>query len=344
MKYLLLFIVFSSPFLLDAQSKKQQIKTLNIAIDSLNNALINERNNNIAELSKKDQIIAKYNYQIISFKNEIQLKNNNINKLIEDSLNNDILINNLRFEIKLLKDTLKNISDAILKKPNLFGPIGKIEDPNNRDIYLHTVILNSDNESYIIIDSIFSTIGNQDFYFYFLTPIEYIDQLQCPYEYGVIVLDDEKNEIFNLFWDMSSTNEYKIIGNCLPKLYQFNTNKGIRNLLHLGNSGCGSGIGSVYYEINFTDKSMKFEPKLNGSIPLSDYLFLQDKNLYIKVERLDPECRYSCPSKYRISSFSLTTDILVKTSLTKLMYDDFNDIGIENLLNNVKIKEKIIFY
>jgi hypothetical protein len=349
MKNILSYILLCGFSQLNAQTKKERINMLNITIDSLSNILSSERNTNSINQKENIKLVAKY-------KSEIELKNNSlkiINKELEisrkttDSLINELsseitIINELSSEIAILKDSLKKIATEISKKTKLLGQRSKIVNPND-NLELNTVILNSNNENYIITDSIFSTINENEFSIYFLTPIKYLDQLECPYEYGVIVLNKEKNEVYSSFWDMSSVLTKELFGNCLPKLYQYKTDKGTRNLLSLGNSGCGSGRSFIYFDVCYKNKNIQFTPKLRFGFH-SDVLFVPEKNIYLLIERVKSECNHGCPSKYRISSYLLSTDILIKTSLTKWAYEDYNDIGINNLLKKVQQKENLFFY
>ena len=57
MRYFIFTILLVVPLLLTAQSKKEQIATLNLRVDSLSEVLVNERLNNAQTLSdKRDKI------------------------------------------------------------------------------------------------------------------------------------------------------------------------------------------------------------------------------------------------------------------------------------------------
>ena len=338
MKLVNLIIAVSIAFFSFAQTKKEQLEMLNTTIDSLNNILVKDRNTNSINQKEKENLIDKY-------KTEIELKNDIINKLNKEiqicRQNNDSIVNGLTKEITSLKDSIK--SSLTKKSKNFTLPYqhGKVFDANgNQD--LTTVFLNFKNKKYIITDSILSIINETELYFYFLTPVENEINLQCPEEYGIIVLDGDNNEIYSSFWDIESYSELK--GNCLPSLNQFRTNNGTRNLLCLGSSGCGSGYSLIYYNVSYNNKKIQFEEAFSCGGGYSDFDFIPEKNIYLKIERVNPECHYSCPSKYKISSYSLSTDLLIKTSLTKFIYDDYNDIGIETLLKNIQQKENLAIY
>jgi len=338
MKNVLLLIISLGFGQLQAQTKKVQLEKLNTTIDSLINIISKERITNSLNQIENDNLIEKY-------KTEIELKNNQLNRLNKEveisRQKNDSLFNELIKEITILKDSLKNISIKKLKTFHLPYQHGKVIDPSERK-ELTTVFLNYKNKNYIITDSIFSIIDETEFCFYFLTPVESEFNLQCPEEYGIIVLDRDNNEIYSSFWDNESNSELK--GNCLPSLNQYKTNNGIRNLLCLGSSGCGSGVFFTFFDVTYNNKKIKFKEAISCGGGYSDFQFIPEKNIYLKIERLNPECHYGCPSKYKISSYSLSTDILIKTSLTKLIYDDYNDIGIDTLLKNIQKNENTLFY
>ena len=338
MKNVLLIILLFGFAQLHAQTKKEQLEMLKTTIDSLNNILAKERNTNSINQKENENLIGKY-------KTETKLKDdllNRLNKEMEISQQKtDSIVNELSKEITFLKDSLKNISTKKSKKFTLPYQHGKVIDPNENQ-ELTTVFLNFKNKNYIITDSILSIINETELCFYFLTPVENEINMQCPEEYGIIVLDRDNNEIYSSFWDSESYSELK--GNCLPSLNQYRTNNGIRNLLCLGSSGCGSGVSLTYFDVNYNNKKIQFNEALSCGGGYSDFQFIPEKNIYLKIERVNPECHYSCPSKYKISSYSLSTDILIKTSLTKLMYDDYNDIGIETLLKNIQQKENLVIY
>jgi hypothetical protein len=212
----------------------------------------------------------------------------------------------------------------------------KVIDANQNKEFT-TVFLNSKDKYYIITDSIVSKINETELCFYFLTPQEDEINLQCPSEYGIIVIDKDNNEIYTSFWNHTSNLELK--GNCLPSINHYKSTKGMRSILCLGNSGCGSGGSLTYFDINLLNNKIRFKEVFSCGGGYSDFLFIPEKNIYLKIERINPECHYSCPSRYKISSYSLTNDILLKSNLTKYMYDDYNDIGIEALLKNIQIKE-----
>lgn len=346
MKNILICILFCGFSQLNAQTKKERIIMLSATIDSLSNVLATERNAYSINQKENNNLLERY-------KSEIKLKNDSLkiirmelegNHVKMDFLINEISrLNELNREIMFLKDSLNKIATEISKKTKLFGQRSKIMDPN-ADIELSTVILNTNQKKYIITDSISSTINENEFCFYFLTPIEYLDQFNCPDEYGVIVLDKEKKVVYNSFWKMSADSESELFGNCFPKLHQYKTASKTRVLLSLFNSACGSGGTFTYYDVSYKNKKIQFRPTIIFSFPLSEVLFVPEKNIYLLIERLKPECNYGCPSKYRISSYSLSTDILIKTSLTKFKYDDYNDIGINDLLKKLQQKENLLFY
>ena len=214
---------------------------------------------------------------------------------------------------------------------------GEIKDPYGQQ-NLTTVFLPFKNNYYIIADSInFNIDENNKFCFYFITPLENEINLQCPNHYGLIVLNKLGEVIYKSFWDSDSKED--LTGNCCPSVEKYKTNNGSRHLLSLGSSGCGSGMSIQYYDIQYSIDKMEFKEAFSCGGGYSDFYFVPEKNMYLKIERINPACHYSCPSKYKISSYSLSNDQILKSNLTKFTYDDYNDTGIETLIKNIKTKE-----
>jgi len=215
----------------------------------------------------------------------------------------------------------------------------KIKDPNENK-YLPTVLIPSKNITYIITDSIISKINEKDeFCFYFITPLESEINLQCPDQYGLIVLNNNGIEIYKSFWNLESKAD--LAGNCFPSMHRFKIANAYRNLLCMGSSGCGSGTSMTYYDLIFSNGKIKFIEAFSGGGGYSEFYFLPERNIYYKIEKVNPECHYSCPSKYKISSFFLSNDSPINNYFTKFKYDDFADIGIESLIKNIKMKEQL---
>jgi hypothetical protein len=338
MKSKILIILFFGLGHLQAQTKKEQIIMLNKTIDSLNNILVVERNNYSLNQKESQKLID-------SHKKDIEIKNalikNLDNRLEISNQKADSIVNVLSKEIIILKDSLrinynKKQSNFILQYQH-----SKVIDVNeNKE--LTTVFLNFKNKHYIITDSIVSKINETELCFYFLTPLEDEINVQCPYDFGIIVIDRDNNEIYTSFWNVESNLELK--GNCLPSINHYKSTNVLRNILCLGNSGCGSGIDLTYFDIKLVNNKIQFKEVFSCGGGYSDFQFIPEKNIYLKIERINPECHYSCPSKYKISTYSLSNDLLLNSNLTKSMYDDYNDIGIEALLKKIKIKEPNIIY
>jgi hypothetical protein len=323
---------------LHAQNKKEQLKLLNATIDSLNVILANERY--AYSMNQKG-----YEDLIDSYKTEIELKSDLVSSLkTKIELNRhkaDSTADVLRKEITFLKDSISSLSIKKSKKFTLPYRHGKLIDPYEGN-ELTTVFLNAKNKNYIITDSIASRINETDVCFYFLTPVEDELNIQCPNEYGLIILDQNNTEIYSSFWNFESTSE--LSGNFFYSLNEYKTNNGKRNLLSLGTSGCGSGDIITYFDVIYINRKIQFKEVFTGGSGYSEFKFIPEKNVYLKIERIDPECHYSCPSKYEISSYSLSTDVLLKSTKTKLIYEDYNDIGIEALLKIIQQKEGVVIY
>lgn len=319
---------------IQAQNKKEQIQILSFKIDSLINLINEERGLNAIEKNKYEDKIQNYIKDIESLNMSIKDLNINIDnyKFKLDSANSAY-----NLEIKTLKDSITNISSKHAVGFVLPYRYGRIKDPNEENV-LSTVFLPYKNNYYIIADSIYLNINENDqFCFYFIIPLEKEINLQCPNQYGLIVLNKYGDEIYKSFWDSDSKED--LAGNCCPSVEQYKTNNGFRNLLSLGSSGCGSSMSVQYYDIRYSIDKMEFKEAFSCGGGYSDFYFIPEKNMYLKIERINPACHYSCPSKYKISSYSLFNDQLLKSNLTKFNYDDYNDTGIDTLIKNIKTKE-----
>ena len=333
MKNIILIILFLGVGQIQAQNKKEQIQILSQQIDSLINIINAEREINTIEKNKNENKFKNYIKDIESL--NISIKDLKINfdkyKFKLDSVNNAF-----NLEIKILRDSLTNISTLYPVGFKLPYHYGKIKDPNEKR-ELSTVFIPLKSNYYIIADSIISDINNDQICFYFITPLEKDINLQCPNQYGLIILNKYGVELYKSFWDSESMVD--LVGNCSPNVKQYKTNNGYRNLLSLGKSGCGSGTSIQYYDIQYSNSKVEFKEAFSCGSGYSDFFFMPEKNMYLKIERINPSCHYSCPSKYKISSFLLSNDQLLKSNLTKFNYDDYNDTGIQTLIKNIRTKE-----
>jgi hypothetical protein len=334
MKNIILIILFLGVGQIQAQTKKEQLQILNFKLDSLINLINSERYLNIIEKNKCDGKIQNYIKDLESLNISIEKLYSNIDKykFKLDSVNSAFKI-----EIKKMRDSLINRSSKQPVQIALSYRYSYVKDPNE-DKILSTVYLPFKNSFYIIADSSnLNVTENDPIYFYFITPLKEEINLSCPNEYGLIVLNKNGDEIYKSIWDMNS--EAVLEGNCYPKVMQFKTNSGFRNLLSISSSGCGSGASTQYYDILYSVNKIEFKEAFSCGGGYSDFYFIPEKNKYFEIERINPECHYSCPSRYKISIYLLSNDKLLKSNMTKFNYDDYNDIGIEELIKTIRIKE-----
>ena len=337
MKNVLIAIFFVGTFNLIAQSKKEQIEILKFKADSLTSLLVVERNS-FSIYQIENQKIKDQNKTIIESKSEtIKNLQSNLDKCESKS---DSIRTNLINQISVLNERLSHSENKNNKSFNLKYLHNKILEPNENKV-LTTVFLNFKNKYYIITDSIVSKINEEEFCFYFLTPLEKEINLQCPNEYEIIVLNNNNIKVYSTF----SSDKYKSLlkGNCQPKLYQYKSKYGLRDILCLGSSGCGSDLTLFYYEIKIINQKIEFKELFSASGGYTIFHFIPEKDNYFKIERINPECHFGCPSKYTISTYSLSSDLLLKKSATKFVYDDYNEIGIEVLLKKIQVKEPSVF-
>ncbi len=124
MKKLILFIVLLNTSILIAQSKKEQIETLNLRIDSLNSLIYLERNTssqNILNLNSKMSVLE---YKIDSL--SLKLKNNkdSLYKKELECSNLNIKFSKINNDLSFLETKLDSLKKAQLKN---------IEEINNPD-------------------------------------------------------------------------------------------------------------------------------------------------------------------------------------------------------------------
>ena len=329
---------------------------LTFRVDSINNILSSERN----VFAQKEQ---GYTSKISNLENQITLLKSEIELINKNSSGKDLEIKNLNNELVKTKNEnekiiyrLKTMTDSIKKYTQTDLKSNKSQDNNNRFVlpyqykkiknpidngFLTTIFITDNNINYIITDSIISSInGVNQLCFYFLTPLENEINLDCPVQFGLIVLNEYGVQIFKSFWNDESTNN---LGNCNTNILQFKLNDGFRNLLSFGSSACGSGATQNFYNIILTKDNINFKLAISGCCGYSDFYFIPEKNIYLKIQKENPKCHYSCPSKYKINSYVLSNDKLLKTFITKFEYEDFADIGIKNLMKKIQNKEKIDF-
>ena len=176
-------------FITNAQSKKQQIESLTISIDSLNQVITNERNN--------------FNFTIDS-----------LNKFLRDSQQNfDLEITNSNDKIKNLikeQNKLNSINDSINRELNIIKDKKLILNQKisilikNVDSLKQQILEFNNNTS---INSFRNSIKFENFLFYFLSNVyseKNIDSLI--YVSSPMILDLIDDNIgFGRFWNMGAT-------------------------------------------------------------------------------------------------------------------------------------------
>ena len=229
--------------------------------------------------------------------------------------------------ISYSQSELKNHKEILL--PYVYGD--QIKSPYDEKWY-STVFIGYRSKNYIITDSLDITLKSTSrFKFYFMTPEEIEFNVDCPNEFGFIVLDENSKEIYNNF-DLGY--------NFFEDFHQFKLESKERNLLVLGSSGCGSGWSLMYFDIIFENSNFILKSAFSGvNGGYSSTLFMPEKNMYIQLDRINPSCHYSCPSLYKLTYFNLTNDSMITQKKTKFTYDDVNDTGNEELINRIRSKE-----
>jgi uncharacterized protein (TIGR02145 family) len=110
---------------ISAQSKKEQIRTLNAKIDSLNNLLDNERVTNITKQQELNSLIKFKNLKIDSLYIQIKESLNKVNA-------NSIEIGDLMIKIRNQSDSLNVINSELIKTKELIMTNGNLININSR--------------------------------------------------------------------------------------------------------------------------------------------------------------------------------------------------------------------
>ena len=323
------------------QEKQKQIIIKGRA-DSLDNSLLEERSTRFAENKKCNEAAQKSKQELESMRSSIE----ELESTIESLESTIVKLNLIESNHKIRFDSLQKLYTALNRTYNsregsairFPHPYGKrfIVSPN--ESFYNTTFMESQQRNYVIIDSaVMNLSASETLGFYFLIPVDEMEQSDCPGAYGFIAANGIGKEVYQTFWDVAPDGFF--FGNCCPRVYSIKLKNGYRNFLAIASSGCGSGATSRYYEVLPKNGSLEFRTMFDDGAGWSDYHFYSDKDIYLNVERINPECHYSCPSKYKITVFDILTDKIVSSYFTKYMYDDFNDIGIEELISIIRKKE-----
>ncbi len=329
----LIALAYLNPML--AQSKKEQIQILSNQIDSLNMVIT-------LELSKHEMVNNKLEIRNLELTRELELHQKTIESLnykvsmqrnTMDSIQKAHVI-----ETKRLRDSLNNFQMKQNRQFVLPYEYGRYGDDN-----LRTVFIPEKNSTYVIVDSIVSTFdGIDEHCFFFLTREDDAADLPCPGTYGLIILNRNNKEIYKSLWNMDDENNELSLTNGNGRVIHLEFNSGVRNIISMTTSGCGSGYTEFHFDMNYKDGKVTFEEFFTTD-SYSNLHFIPEKSTFIYIERFNPECHYSCPSKYKIITYSLASNQPLKNYITQFEYDDFNDIGTETLLDLVRRKEKDAF-
>lgn len=324
-------------FNLNAQTKKEQIIVLNSKIDSINLILKNlrdsvflERKSNIENRNNLNNLIKEYKNSSEQLVYKLDLCKQKYDSLNSSKYN----------EICKLTDSLKlhkNQHDNEFKLP--FSKLDKIIDKSDGKLY-NTVFLDFNNKKYIVTDTITTIINySKPVCLFFFTSLEIDNELNlaCPDDYGFIIVDYAKNILFKSFWNINTQDLFS--GNCEPSLMKLKFDSSEKNLLTLNLSGCGSGGKQIYFELLFDNNQISFKKFTSCDLGYSTCYFMNAKHFYIKIEKINPDCHFSCPSIYEISRISLIDNKTQIKYKTKFKYEDFSETEILLLLMKIKLKE-----
>lgn len=320
-----LFLLMLLPFSYSAQSKKQQIVTLTNRIDSLNQ-VINQKEDNI---ETKNKTIKDLNKTIT----DLNIKISNCN------LTNDVK----QQKIDFLEAKIKNLNDSIFKLVQLSPKNFKFPYEYGKkivfgDAYYSTFYFDSKKEFQVITDSIIVHFNNnENFHFYFFTPITEELNTQCPGEFGYIVLNNKAEKVFEIFENSGN------FENSYSDYLEFDLKTKKRRLLGLLSSGCGSGGTKTYYELDVINDELIQKPKITVSTGgYETTYFLPEEEQYVELIRINPEAHWSGDTRYKLNFYDLNNDKKIATKETKYTYQHFGEIE-TSLLNSIKKSEPNVF-
>jgi hypothetical protein len=208
---------------------------------------------------------------------------------------------------------------------------------SDNDRKFNSVLINS--KEYLIIDSLTQVFNGKDqLWFYFLTEKQQEINLVCPDDYAMIVIDKNQRIVLKWFWNSYST-EYEINGNCEPGVSRCNT-RGVESVyLFLGSSGCGSGTSIQWARVQYENGMLTLQKMGDFGSGYSELILNELDGTYLIIEKIDPECHYDCPSRYKLSKYDLLTNTFMRSKETKLAYEDFSNLNQSDFLEIIKKAE-----
>ena len=311
-----------------SQNKKEQIISLNKYADSLKQEILNQ-NNSISEYHVK---IKELNNRIVSLQKEL-----NSSKLETEAKDEEI--DQLKIKISELGDSLRLLKGP---NPNNFIFPYKYSQPiyiSEEGKYFSTVYLDSKQELQIVTDSLIVKFDEKNiFHFYFFTPITADLNIQCPKDFGYLIFDNNGVELFSVF----DGNE--IGGNSFGGLIEISLKQKIRRLISIRDSGCGSGGGIQYIDVNLKNQKLLLTKWIHVTANGYEFTyFLPEKEVYVNVQRINPESHWEGATRYSLNFFSFINDQFISTKTTKYIYPHFGDSGEDALIKLIEKREPHIF-
>jgi hypothetical protein len=200
-------------------------------------------------------------------------------------------------------------------------------------------VLNARAKEYLIVDSLTTLFNGQDqLWFYFLIEKQQDFNLVCPDDYAMVVIDENQRIVLKWFWT-SFSSDYEINGNCQPGVTRCDV-RGVENVfLFLGSSGCGSGTSIQWARMQYVNGLLTFQKMGDFGSGYSELILNEQDCTYLIVEKIDPECHYDCPSRYKLSKYDLATNTFIRSKETKFEYEDFSNLNQSDFLKIIKKSE-----
>ena len=209
----------------------------------------------------------------------------------------------------------------------------------NENRTFNSVVLNDRAKEYLIVDSLTTVFKGQDqLWFYFLIEKQQDINLVCPDDYAMVVINKNQQIVLKWFWTSYSPG-HEINGNCEPGVIRCDV-RGVENVfLFLGSSGCGSGTSIQWARIQHENGMLNLQKMGDFGSGYSELILNEQDGTYLIVEKIEPECHYGCPSRYKISKYDLLTNTFIRSKETRLEYEDFSNLNQSDFLEIIKKSE-----
>jgi hypothetical protein len=323
------------------QSKKEKITSLISQNDSLQRVITNlsDENNRLLILNKtRETDFIELNKERTLLYNSLRNANHTI-----DSLNDRIAA-----ERAVLKDSFYILLNKYRSGPHF--PY-RLKKPINVPLAGTFSSFSTNGADYILIDSTTAYLPKfGKVCFYFVTKIDsniFEGFFQCPNDYGLIITDEFGSRvIYEDYWNYTRkydrSDKDSIYGNRFLSLLTIGKKGQEKLLININSTGCGSGGTCLYFEILIVNGEIRFKKYLETSIGYSVLVDFPERDYYVILDKIDPDCHYGCPSTYSVKAFRVSDKSKILARVTKYTYGCLSDFDPEILLNEMDDRENVL--